>query len=388
MNFYFPLHLDGDNRGCEAIAKGTAMLLSVPKENLIGLCTNVDLDKRLGVSNYVTLVDVPRMTKFKIFLRKLHRVLAFKKAKHMQYVYKTKYNSFLSSIPNDGIVLSTGGDMYCYGNNEAVYTTSWCQTHNLRTILWGCSIGEKNLTPEKIKNLKTFDLIYVRESLTEGLLKKHGITKIINYPDPAFILDPEKIDLPGCFANADVIGLNISNFVYGTNAQQEMLHCLIDYIVNETDNHLLLIPHVLWNNQNDVVIANKIAAKYNNSNRICVFDSNKFNYCQIRYVISKCRFFIGARTHSVISAYSMCVPSIALGYSIKSHGIAKDLELDEKLVVDCTNDIYSTKILDSFFYLINNEQHLRTHLSGVIPSYKEKLKKIKEDIKQCLACDF
>lgn len=39
MKFYFPLHLDGDNRGCEAIAKGTAMLLNVPKENLIGLCT-------------------------------------------------------------------------------------------------------------------------------------------------------------------------------------------------------------------------------------------------------------------------------------------------------------------------------------------------------------
>ena len=27
MKYYFPIHLDGGNRGCEAIAKGTAMLL-------------------------------------------------------------------------------------------------------------------------------------------------------------------------------------------------------------------------------------------------------------------------------------------------------------------------------------------------------------------------
>ena len=39
--FYFPVHLDGGNRGCEGIAKGTAAILGEPKENLIGLCRNV-----------------------------------------------------------------------------------------------------------------------------------------------------------------------------------------------------------------------------------------------------------------------------------------------------------------------------------------------------------
>ena len=31
MKIYFPIHLDGGNRGCEAIAKGTAILLDKPK---------------------------------------------------------------------------------------------------------------------------------------------------------------------------------------------------------------------------------------------------------------------------------------------------------------------------------------------------------------------
>ena len=91
MKFYFPLHLDGGNRGCEAIAKGTAILLNVPKENLIGLCTDVELDKRLGTSDYVTLVEVPQMTKSKLLLRKAHRLWAFRHVKHIQYVYKQRY---------------------------------------------------------------------------------------------------------------------------------------------------------------------------------------------------------------------------------------------------------------------------------------------------------
>ena len=31
MKIYFPIHLDGGNRGCEAIAKGTAVILGKPR---------------------------------------------------------------------------------------------------------------------------------------------------------------------------------------------------------------------------------------------------------------------------------------------------------------------------------------------------------------------
>ena len=57
MKYYFPLHLDGDNRGCEAIAKGTAILLDEKKDVLYGLCRNVSVDKKLGTDKYVTLIE-------------------------------------------------------------------------------------------------------------------------------------------------------------------------------------------------------------------------------------------------------------------------------------------------------------------------------------------
>ena len=56
MKYFFPIHLDGDNRGCEAIAKGTALIIGEKKENLYGLCRNIQLDTRLGIDNYYTLI--------------------------------------------------------------------------------------------------------------------------------------------------------------------------------------------------------------------------------------------------------------------------------------------------------------------------------------------
>ena len=38
-----------------------------------------------------------------------------------------------------------------------------------------------------------------------------------------------------------------------------------------------------------------------------------------------CSFFVGARTHSTIAAYSSGVPTLVIGYSVKSRGIATDL---------------------------------------------------------------
>ena len=46
---------------------------------------------------------------------------------------------------------------------------------------------------------------------------------------------------------------------------------------------------------------------------------------ELKGYIARCRFFIGARTHSTIAAYSSGVPTLVLGYSVKSKGIAKDL---------------------------------------------------------------
>ena len=35
MRYFFPIHLDGGNRGCEGIAKGTAIIIGAKKDNYL-----------------------------------------------------------------------------------------------------------------------------------------------------------------------------------------------------------------------------------------------------------------------------------------------------------------------------------------------------------------
>ena len=57
--------------------------------------------------------------------------------------------------------------------------------------------------------------------------------------------------------------------------------------------------------------------------RVVFFEDH--NCMELKGIISKCRFFVGARTHSTIAAYSMGIPTLVVGYSVKARGIARDL---------------------------------------------------------------
>lgn len=386
MRYYFPIHLNGGNRGCEGIAKGTAIILGESKENLIGLCTDIEQDRRLRVDEYVSLVPIRKdsfKTKFINKCIRLFRILGF----HRDYIEEEQYTPFFSPITRDDVMLSTGGDMMCYVNNQVITTNEMMHARGVKTILWGCSMGEKNLTPEKESTLRHFSLIYARESLTYNFFKSLGLNNVVCLPDPAFVLEPESVELPECFANGDIIGLNISNYTVGADnldtAFGKELIKFIEYILFNTDKHILLVPHVLWDGQDDRVISKCLLGHFENRiDRISILDSKSLNYLQIRYIISKCYCFIGARTHAVISAYSTCTPAIALGYSIKSKGIAYDLKLPEILVVDCVNNIQPECLIRSYLYLVEHYGEIKESLATLMPEYRQKPFEIEQIIGQ------
>ena len=387
IKYFFPIHLDGGNRGCEAIAKGSALLLNTSSENILGYCKDTTLDRLLGVDKYLTLIPCMRDSYLiDRFLAVVNRLFHTYQTAKWRKLYP--YRSFLRLIKQRDFILFTGGDMMCYDNNEIIYLNNSLHQKGIKTILWGCSMGPENMTKEKLHTLSNFSFIYTRESLTYEYFQSLGLKSLCLLPDPAFILPAEPCELPACLLENNVIGLNVSNYVMNgitTNSSfgQEVLR-LITYILQETDMQILLIPHVTWNregiNQDDRLLADIVYQHFNNPFRIHTLNINTLNYCQIRYAISKCKLFIGARTHSVISAYSMCVPALALGYSIKSRGIAKDLGLDEALVVNSKN-FHEGDLLRSFTYLMQHETAIREHLQQMMPEYKQKTYQIREQIK-------
>lgn len=388
MKYYFPIHLDGGNRGCEAIAKGSALLLNEPSQNLIGYCSDTDLDRRLGLSDYVTLEPYNRGS-FLIdrFLAAINRI--FHTDKTLEWRLLHLYRHFLRQMTKDDIMISTGGDMMCYDNNEVIYTNNYLHKRGIKTVLWGCSMGPENQTKEKQNTLFNFSLIYARESITYNYFESLGLKNICLLPDPAFILPAQECSLPKCFSNNQVIGINLSNYVMGgitldSDFAQEALQ-LIEQILQKTSYDILLIPHVTWNhgnvNQDDRQMVRIVTEHFNRPDRLFILNIDTLNYCEIRHIISKCSMFIGARTHAVISAYSMCVPTIALGYSVKSRGIAKDLGLNPMLVVD-SKQTGKGILQQAFNFLMENKNDIRRHLTEVMPAYRQRTYRIKEYLNQ------
>lgn len=389
MKFYFPIHLDGGNRGCEGIAKGTALILNETKANLVGLCRNIPLDTQLGIANFITLIPYKTLTLHEKVYNKIIKVLKILHiGRHLKYKEVDQMSLFLSYVPSDSIMVSTGGDMMCYDDSSpSISSVKLAKEKGIKTVLWGCSMGKENLTPKKEIALKNFSLIYARETLSYNFFKSIGLKNVICFPDPAFVLDSEICILPDCFSRTEeIVGLNLSNFIIGNNGLNSPfgneVRKLLSYIFDNTDIHVLLVPHVMWQGQDDRLICNVIVSEFKNySSRISVLDSERRNYLQIRYVISKCHSFIGARTHAVISAYSTCVPAIALGYSIKSKGIAKDLNLPDELVVDTVNEIKPDQLLNSFLFWEENYSTIKSHLQEIMPAYRKKAYQVREIIK-------
>ena len=88
--------------------------------------------------------------------------------------------------------------------------------------------------------------------------------------------------------------------------------------------------------------------------------------------ISKCRFFIGARTHATIAAYSTCVPTLVVGYSVKSKGIAKDIFGTYDKYVIPVQDLTEENLVKEFKWMFNNEKSIKKHLENFIPKYRLK----------------
>lgn len=93
--------------------------------------------------------------------------------------------------------------------------------------------------------------------------------------------------------------------------------------------------------------------------------------CQkLKYIISQCRFFIGARTHATIAAYSSCVPTLVIGYSVKSRGIARDLfGTEEHYVLPVQTLEEQEELIKAYDWLAGKEQEIRARLAQIMPAY-------------------
>ncbi|MCM1144297.1 MAG: polysaccharide pyruvyl transferase family protein [Blautia sp.] len=365
------LHGGSGNHGCEAIVNSTChMIEDIPKL----LVTNSEKeDKFYSLAPLCDILEERKIAEhfFAHVWYYAWRALFHDKESFMRYRFRDVLGKNRSPL-----YVSIGGDMYCYeiSKKEAIVANAAFHSAGSETVLWGCSIEPELLKdPEMIEDMKRYTLITPRESITEQALKEAGIIQNVKlFPDPAFSLQAEEIPLPEGFVEGKTIGINISPMILRYETEEGITlsnyRKLIDFILQNSDSRVALIPHVMWKNNDDRLTLAQLYEGYEENERVLLFGDMSCG--QVKYVISKCRLFIGARTHATIAAYSSCVPTLVVGYSVKARGIARDLfGSEEHYVLPVQTLQHSEALIGAYEWLLQEEDNVRKRLEQMIPAY-------------------
>lgn len=364
----FP-HGGSANHGCEAIVRTTANMLDGNKALLFS--DRIDEDKKY-LDDDIVRIKTPRreikkgsLAYWKAFAnaRVLHDAETFD---------KLHFSPVIEACDKDTVLLSIGGDNYCYGENEHIYLVNReARKHEAITILWGCSVEPDSISDKMTDDLQKYDLIVARESLSYETLKQIN-PHTVHCPDPAFTLPTAQGVYPAGLMNKPYIGINVSPLIqkYETISGITLSNYreMIRHILSEGKYNIALIPHVVWTDNDDRSPLMQLYNEFSSSGRVYMIEDQ--NCMQLKDIISKSELFIGARTHATIAAYSSCVPTLVVGYSVKARGIARDLfGCEDQYVVPVQKFRQNTDLLDAYKWLDEKSGEIRKHLEIIIPSY-------------------
>lgn len=376
-----------DNRGCEAIVRGTVEILRQhfdnPKFVVISFFNSSD-QFRKQVNNEIDSdimhkgIFPPRRFEPMWFLNVGIKKL-FPKV-HDQFVY----NQMLFMIKNSDAILSIGGDNYTidYGiPREFVNMDNLVLSKSKPLIIWGASVGPFNRMPEfesfMIKHLKKVSGIFARESITVEYLAKNGIIdNVYRVADPAFLMEPIKPEKSSF--DLDIlkssIGINLSplmaKYITSNNLDEWTKYCvnIIKMLLTEFKRPIFLIPHVTIPFSNDHSFLRNILSLLSMKDQIELVSPN-LNAAETKWLISKLYVFVGARTHSTIAALSSSVPTLSLSYSIKAKGINLDIYDNDHYCI--TPSISSPNVIvEKVGELLQNRENISNWIKLRLPKIK------------------
>jgi polysaccharide pyruvyl transferase WcaK-like protein len=354
------------NHGAEAIIRTTVWLIrrKYPDTYIILSCHFPGQDKEFALPVDELLAPDPELWEHE------------KKTVGYQEKYslaEKMYAEALSYIDADTVCLAIGGDNYCYPawHRQAVFHNTALRK-KARSILWSCSVELSMIDDKMLEVFAGHHLISARESITYNVLRNKGLNNVAQCADIAFSLEGEPVSLPESFQN--MVALNISPLVIRRETVPgitiKACRHFIRYILKNTDMGIALIPHVSLVMDNDGDAIDAVLDGLPEDPRMYRVPEN-LSAANYKYIISKCRFAVLARTHAAIAAYSSCIPVLAIGYSSKAAGIAADLGVsDYVLSIDAI--VAEDTITKLFERLVVNENAVRTSLKHIMPQYREK----------------
>ena len=364
-------HGGSGNHGCEAIVRSTVGILGGEIELL---SQHPEQDLRYGIDQVCRVTedtDTPlKRGSLSWFLSSLETKLTGKYDRYFRYTKE----KLMSRAARGDVFLSIGGDNYCYpGTEHLAVINRNLRKKGVKTVLWGCSVEPGLLeNPVVAEDLGGFDLITARETISYEALKAVNPNTVL-VADPAFTLERRDLPLPDGWVEGKMVGINASPLIFTSGDGKLVMEAyrnLIRRILDTTDLNVVLVPHVVWESNDDRKVLAPLHEEFRSTGRVILLDDH--NCTELKGYIARCRMFIGARTHSTIAAYSQCVPTLVLGYSVKSRGIARDLfGSEEHYVIPVQGMTDPRALADGFDWLLKNENDIRVHLEKTMPGYKK-----------------
>lgn len=395
---YFAGQDNFGNRGCEALIRSSVKTIRqqipnakflVPTKNYAQDSTQwPDADKQ-NVS-FIDAEPIPGAIRWWGRARRL-----WSKFEGMPPAYQVTKTTSDALLRSD-VLLMTGGDIISldYGLESLYYWTRICEVAmeaGKPAVLWAGSVGPFTKVPSAearmTKFLKRFSLITVRETASLKYLQSLGIPNVELVTDPAFALDFEaapSINTPSVLlTDKALLGFNVSPLIRKFRVttdnkdalDQEVASFLIETL-REKNLNVLLIPHVDPLNGSDdnsdssymTGILAKVTAAGFGSDRIDMLPRT-YNTAQLKDVIRRCTYFMGARTHATVAALSQGVPTTSIAYSIKAKGINQDLFGHLRYVLE-TPAVTQAALQTHLALLMTEAEVIRHQLSDRIPEWK------------------
>lgn len=354
------------NRGVEAIVNSTLNQIDTSKYDISIASYDLSYNTKFYKDKvkYIDHYKINNLTEEEKKLEEKYYNMPFD-----YHNFELLYQSdVVKEMENADICISAGGDNYCYPPCSWLYALDE-KSHSLgkNTVLWGSSLFEEIDDLELIENLNNFDVLVIRESLTLNAVKDIvDEDKIVFAKDPAFSLKLKRVKLNDWYKkNKDYVILNVSPLTIKNEDGYNSIVSLINHILNKTKYSVCLLPHVTTEECSDLDILRDLKKEFKNER--VYLEKGKYDCQELKYIISKSKLVVAARTHASIAAYSTCVPTLVIGYSVKSKGIAKDLfGTYENYVID-SNELTDESIIEKFNFIEKNRSKIIKTLQKQMP---------------------
>ncbi|MEN6355781.1 MAG: polysaccharide pyruvyl transferase family protein [Armatimonadota bacterium] len=378
------------NRGCEAIVRGTVEILSrsFPRTQFV-LSSFGDADCLADARNESDkrIVHKPHNDSwFKRFdadwwrYRVIHRASpVWQNALGFRVEFQATRNALCA--------LQIGGDNYTLDYGKPLHHMALDKVmldSGIPVVLWGASVGpfstDSSFEETIARHLGRFGLILARESVTFDYLCKLGLgDRVKLMADPAFLLLPSCPELSSQlleFIDRQPIGVNISPLLgkcvgLSYDAWLSTAQECIKSLISADMGPILLIPHVMQSGNDDYAFMEAVLQGLGEPTDQIMLAPQGLCASEYKWLISRMRAFVGARTHATIAAFSTCVPTLSISYSTKSIGINKDLFGSTDWVVP-VSELTPRGLSSLMSDLLQAENDVKGRLITVVPEMKRR----------------